>query len=588
MCTESIIAKYNEKERQRTAVTVTMCGQPSPRSNFSMTALPNGEMLMFGGEFCDGQGTAVYNDLYRWNLERQEWRQVESLNTPPPRCSHQAVCFKDKLYIFGGEYATLDQFHHYSDMWALDLKTNTWSEVVRPRGKVEWPSARSGHRMVLWRGSIILFGGFYEALREVRWYNDMYIFSFQDERWTSVLYRPHSQVPKPRSGFLMSVHANEDILYVHGGYSREKRVVSGSGGAQKKSTEGIVHQDSWMMNLKPALGGAGAVKGKLDTSRLTWQKVARKGAALPPRCGAVVVPFKNKGIVFGGVMDQEGLGHSMVSTFYNDIYAFDFERRRWYQLGLKSKKAAAGDKKKKKKLANAAAGAEVVSSSSEGEQSDAEESRLQNGDFFGYIDESGNVVYLDLNAPDDEDFAVGDSKASSAAGDIKSSKGEEVSSVFQFDSMESAVSSVGVPASDTKSDHGTSGVESKGEELFIGTLTSSTLWATEGSEPPPPSLSAATGAVGLARYFGSLRSPAPRINPCVCVRGCTLYVYGGVTELGDIEVTLDDCWTLDLNKRDSWKNVLPGTMQSLNWKGEADDSTSARSDDDGTPYSYFI
>jgi hypothetical protein len=41
---------------------------------------------------------------------------------------------QDKIYIFGGEYATLDQFHHYRDMWALDLKTNIWEEV--PASKV--------------------------------------------------------------------------------------------------------------------------------------------------------------------------------------------------------------------------------------------------------------------------------------------------------------------------------------------------------------------------------------------------------------------------------------------------------------------
>ena len=40
-------------------------------------------------------------------------KQIESINTPSPRCSHQAVFFKDKIYVFGGEYATLDQFHHY-------------------------------------------------------------------------------------------------------------------------------------------------------------------------------------------------------------------------------------------------------------------------------------------------------------------------------------------------------------------------------------------------------------------------------------------------------------------------------------------
>ncbi len=47
------------------------------------------------------------------------------------------------MYIFGGEYATLDNFHHYRDFWELDLKTSIWVEL-KTSGDV--PSARSGHR----------------------------------------------------------------------------------------------------------------------------------------------------------------------------------------------------------------------------------------------------------------------------------------------------------------------------------------------------------------------------------------------------------------------------------------------------------
>lgn len=126
---EAIIAEFTAKEKAKTAVNVTIVPQPSRRANFSMTALPNGEMLMFGGEYCDGEMTEVYNDLFRWNVEKDEWKQIESLNTPPPRCSHQTVLFNDKIYMFGGEYATLDQFYHYRDFWELDLKTNSWTEL---------------------------------------------------------------------------------------------------------------------------------------------------------------------------------------------------------------------------------------------------------------------------------------------------------------------------------------------------------------------------------------------------------------------------------------------------------------------------
>ncbi len=220
---EAILAEYSVKEKSKTSVSVSIVAQPSRRSNFSMTALSNGEILMFGGEYCDGESTEVYNDLYRWNVEKNEWKHIESLNTPPPRCSHQAVLFNDKIYMFGGEYATLDQYYHYRDFWELDLKTNTWTELICtgdiPAARYEISFGkfltfiaslyRSGHRMLVWRNFLILFGGFYEAMREVRWYNDLYIFSFQEQKWNCVSYKPHSSV----SSIFNSSNCYYDCLY---------------------------------------------------------------------------------------------------------------------------------------------------------------------------------------------------------------------------------------------------------------------------------------------------------------------------------------------------------------------------------------
>ena len=61
----------------------------------------------------------------RWNVEKNEWRQIESPNTPPPRCSHQAAFFRDHLYVLGGEFATTEQFYHYRDFWRLNIKVST-------------------------------------------------------------------------------------------------------------------------------------------------------------------------------------------------------------------------------------------------------------------------------------------------------------------------------------------------------------------------------------------------------------------------------------------------------------------------------
>ncbi|KAI9895938.1 hypothetical protein PsorP6_018894 [Peronosclerospora sorghi] len=41
-----------------------------------------------------------------------------------------------------------------------------------------------------------------------------------------------------------------------------------------------------------------------------------------------------------------------------------------------------------------------------------------------------------------------------------------------------------------------------------------------------------------------------RINPALMIRGSTLYVYGGVLEDGDREITLDDFCSLDIKRLD--------------------------------------
>ncbi|KAI9905124.1 hypothetical protein PsorP6_019055 [Peronosclerospora sorghi] len=69
----------------------------------------------------------------------------------------------------------------------------------------------------------------------------------------------------------------------------------------------------------------------------------------------------------------------------------------------------------------------------------------------------------------------------------------------------------------------------------------------------------------------------PRINPALMIRGSTLYVYGD----GDREITLDDCWRLDLKRLDEWKQVLPGTMSHQIWKSEMSETEeSSHGDED--------
>ncbi len=55
-------------------VTVSVCeGPPSPRANFTVTSLPTGDMILFGGECFDGQDTKCFNELFRCALRAVCW-----------------------------------------------------------------------------------------------------------------------------------------------------------------------------------------------------------------------------------------------------------------------------------------------------------------------------------------------------------------------------------------------------------------------------------------------------------------------------------------------------------------------------------
>lgn len=131
-----------------------------------------------------------------------------------------------------------------------------------------------------------------------------------------------------------------------------------------------------------------------------------------------------------------GQQHSIVSKFYSDLFAFDLDRKRWYQLGVKQAKAALGGSKLKR-TRNAAAvlsvfdtlccgemlirnlmqqkvecndddGNEDHSSNDDSELQEIDEENevdvedpgehFDNGNFFGYIDDNGVVVYMDLES----------------------------------------------------------------------------------------------------------------------------------------------------------------------------------------------
>ncbi|CAH8869803.1 unnamed protein product [Trichobilharzia szidati] len=66
--------------------------------------------------------------------------------------------------------------------------------------------------------------------------------------------------------------------------------------------------------------------------------------------------------------------------------------------------------------------------------------------------------------------------------------------------------------------------------------------------------------------------PSPRASAGMALVGSNLYLYGGVFEVGDRKVTLDDFYKLDVNHPISWECLYPGSQETQAWfESESED-----------------
>lgn len=235
-----IVDKLEKEDSDRKVAQEIKCDPPSPRSNFTLVSHPDKEeLILFGGEYYDGSKTTLYNELYFYNIPKNEWRHLKSAGgSPTPRSGHQMVTTSTdggQLWLFGGEYASPSQlqFIHFKDLWVFRLNQKKWEKVPASDG----PSARSGHRMIVHKKKIFLFGGFHDNGQSYRYFNDVYTFSLEDYKWQEIKCGGVNP-PPPRSGCCLAACPDGKLL-MWGGYS--KSVV------KKELDKGTTHWDSYSL-----------------------------------------------------------------------------------------------------------------------------------------------------------------------------------------------------------------------------------------------------------------------------------------------------------------------------------------------------
>ncbi|KAL9113946.1 MAG: hypothetical protein Q9227_002080 [Pyrenula ochraceoflavens] len=339
---DAVLASYAEQQAQFLKVTESVTDPPSPRSSSTFLASPSNrnELFVFGGEYYNGTTAIFYNNLFVYLIDRGEWREITSPNSPLPRSGH-AWCRggnQGGIYMFGGEFSSPKQgtFYHYNDFWHLDTGSREWTRL-EVKGKS--PPARSGHRMTHYKNYILLFGGFQDTSQQTKYLQDLWIYDSSNFIWHNPGFSAVAQKPDPRSSCSFLPHESGAVLC--GGYSRVK-VTAGSGkqakgGPQRNVLKPCIHQDTWYLRLTPPSGDATAS----FPPTVRWERRKRPvNSPNPARAGVTMAYHKGRGIYFGGVHDVEESEEGIDSEFFNALFAWNIDRNRFFQLNLRHPKQA--------------------------------------------------------------------------------------------------------------------------------------------------------------------------------------------------------------------------------------------------------
>jgi hypothetical protein len=164
-----------------------------------------GHLVTFAG-FTD-QGR--FDDTWRFDVENTAWTEIGlGSGHPGKRCLHTAVydAVRHRMIMFGGQRSgPLD------DLWALDMSTDTWTELVPPPPR---PSGRYFAATVYdaENDRMLMFGGNQGSQFLT---DELWSFSLANAAWQ--LLSPTGSAPSPREGAAAVYVPDKNRMIVLGG-----------------------------------------------------------------------------------------------------------------------------------------------------------------------------------------------------------------------------------------------------------------------------------------------------------------------------------------------------------------------------------
>jgi len=292
---------------------------PAPRSNAAaIYDSLNHRLVIFGGKSASGH----LNDVWAFDLKNNSWSELTPSSGPAPRFTANGVYHPaaQQMIIWSGQGATF-----FNDVWAFDLNAKTWTQFNPPDPK---PNTRYGVASIFdpKARELVAFAGFTDAGR----FDDTWRFNIANATWQQISLTTH---PEKRCLHSASYDALRHRMIIYGGQTSGPRDDIWAFDLTNNTWADLTPQTSpagrWFStniydaaNNRVVIFGGNLGAGNRTNEVLafalaqnSWQQIFASGTPPAAREGAVAIYIRleNRMVAFGG------LG----SAYFNDVWTLN-------------------------------------------------------------------------------------------------------------------------------------------------------------------------------------------------------------------------------------------------------------------------
>eukprot|EP00892_Ulva_mutabilis_P009626 jgi/Ulvmu1/7035/UM033_0094.1 len=424
---------------------------------------------------------------------------------------------KDEILMFGGECWDKESGKVYV---YDDIFTYDTSKSRWTRIVSRGPQPRSACSGTVYKGHLYMFGGEFTSPNQQKFkhYRDLWRLDLSSWQWEELSTKGG---PTARSGHRMLCHQNK--IWLFGGYYD-------TGDDLPK-----YYKDLWCF----------------DPSALRWDSVGDMTARWPAaRSGFQWVVHNDTLILHGGYSkqvdeDDKDMQHGVAM---DDTWAWHIPTSKWEK---KAKVGMAPSRRASFAMVKHKTRAILFGGTADEEAKDGE---VLVSSFF-------NDLYQ-LNLEQWRWYPVVMRVKQQAAGEQMNQLKARVGTTMSDEEVKKVAAATRIQA------HYRGHVVRKAMKLYrIGGQMSEVLYSP--------------AAYGVDLSSQNAPKPRARINANICVVKNTLWLFGGIVEIGDREVTLDDVWSLDAVKLSGWQLIQDNSAGKEDFaEGGQESSQSDGSDDD--------